>query len=50
MNMDGLLVSVVVHDLDRAWTGLAIRPFEADTPLIVDANGILSHPVTPELL
>ena len=34
---------VVIHYLDVGWTCLS--PYEADSPLIVDANAVLSLPV-----
>jgi hypothetical protein len=36
---------VVVHDLNVDRTGRAIRPFEADAPLIVDADAVLSFAI-----
>ena len=30
--------------------GIAINPLETDSPLIIDANAILSRPVAPKLL
>src|SRR5690625_220951 len=50
MNMDGLLVSVIVHDLNLAWTSLPVRPREADAPLSVNADGILSFPIASKRL
>jgi hypothetical protein len=37
---------VVIHDLDICWTG--VGPYEADSPLIVDANAVLPFAVTPQ--
>jgi hypothetical protein len=34
---------VIVHDFDRI--GAAIFPNEADTPLVIDANGVLTGPI-----
>ena len=39
---------MVIHDLDLAWPRLAVRPFEADAPLPVDADGILFLAVATE--
>jgi hypothetical protein len=41
---------VVVHDLDIEGFVAAIGPFEAHTPLIVDANAVLSVTISLELL
>src|SRR6478609_6552836 len=40
------LPSAVFDDLDVEWTRLTIRPFEADAPLIVDANAELPGTIT----
>ena len=39
---------MVIHDLNLAWPRLAVRPFEADTPLPVDADGMLPSAVATE--
>ena len=39
---------MVIHDLNLAWPRLAIRPFEADAPLPVDAYRILPLAVATE--
>jgi len=35
-----LIPSVVVHDLDVDWANA--RPYEADSPLVIDANAVLT--------
>jgi hypothetical protein len=40
--------SVIVHDLDILWP--AIGPNEADAPLVVDANAVLSRTIPFQLL
>lgn len=39
---------MVAHDLDVLRP--RVRPFKADTPLLVDANAVLPHSVSAELL
>ena len=41
---------MVIHDLDRGRSGLAIRPAEAYSPLPVDTNGILPPPTGAQRL
>ena len=38
-------MSVVVHYFDVAWSWLAVWPFETDTPLLIDADGVLPCPI-----
>jgi hypothetical protein len=37
---------MVIHNFDLAWPWLPIRPLEADTPLLIDPDGILAGSVT----
>lgn len=39
---------MTIHDLH--FKGITIPPFKADTPLLVDADAVLSYPVPFELL
>jgi hypothetical protein len=39
---------MVVYDLDIV--GVSLTPAEADTPLVVDPNAILSFPVSSQFL
>ena len=41
---------MVVHDFNAARSWLAVLPLEANTPLLIDPNGVLSGPVTLECL
>jgi len=36
---------VVVHYFDVAWSWLAVWPLETDTPLLIDADGVLPCPI-----
>jgi hypothetical protein len=40
--------SVVIHNLH--FVGMTLTPNEADPPLVVDSNGMLSVPVAPQCL
>jgi hypothetical protein len=39
---------MIVHDLDAV--GVSVAPFEADAPLIVDPDAVLSFAVSQEVL
>jgi hypothetical protein len=39
---------VVIDYLNFGWAGRTIRPLEADSPLIVDANAVLSFAISGE--
>jgi len=36
---------VVIGNLDIDWTGCAIGPLKADSPLVVDADAVLALPI-----
>ena len=37
---------MIIDNLDIRWTGSAFRPFEANPPLIVDADAVLASSVS----
>lgn len=39
---------MIVHDLNIARASGPVRPDEADTPLLIDANGVLPCPIAPK--
>jgi hypothetical protein len=39
---------MIVHDLNIARARGSVWPGEADTPLLIDANGVLPCPIAPE--
>jgi hypothetical protein len=41
---------VVIDNLDLRWPGLSVRPFKANPPPVIDANTILSLPITSQRL
>jgi hypothetical protein len=41
---------MIIDNLDVRRSGLLVEPFEANSPLIVDANAVLSFPVASESL
>ena len=43
-----MVTSVVIHQFDVP--GLAVHPGEANAPLIIHANAVLSGAITPQLL
>ena len=44
----GMSHLVVINDLDIDWAGRSFGPFEANPPLVVDADTVLSLPITIE--
>jgi hypothetical protein len=43
-----MLPLVVINDLDIDWAGRSFGPFKANPPLVIDADAVLSLPVTIE--
>jgi hypothetical protein len=41
---------VIVDDLDIEWAGRSIRPLEAKSPLVIDANAVLVFSVSQQNL
>ena len=39
---------VIIHDLNHRGAGISIWPHEANSPLLIDANGVLPRPVALE--
>jgi hypothetical protein len=39
---------LVINDLDIDWAGRSFAPFKANPPLVIDADAVLSLPVTIE--
>gem|GEM_PF-6999879 len=35
---------MVVNNFNLGWACLSVRPFITDTPLMIDANGVLPYP------
>ena len=49
MNMwPSSLSSVVIHELNVVRSRLPVRPLETQSPLPIDANGVLAQPVASE--
>ncbi len=40
--------SVIINDLNIDWTKHPFRPFEANSPLLVDADAVLAFAITLE--
>ena len=41
---------MAINNFNIAWSNLSARPLKADAPLLIDPNGKLPHPITPERL